>query len=96
MCFFHSSVENDCYDHLAATYFLLAERKLKKQKEKPIALNTVELMRVASSGMGMGTMLGYSPPSRNELPNMSTEAAQKTLIGVEKAVQKAEAAAKEA
>lgn len=29
----HRSVEEDSYDHVAATYFLLAERKLKKQYE---------------------------------------------------------------
>jgi DNA topoisomerase-3 len=54
-----------CFDRDVATMFLnliktentakiISVSKKEKQKEKPIALNTVELMRAASSGLGMG------------------------------------------
>jgi len=54
-----------CFDRDVAVMFLnlvksestakiVSITKKEKQKEKPIALNTVELMRAASSGLGMG------------------------------------------
>lgn len=54
-----------CFDREVAVMFLQAVKgqeearvatvtTKKKEKEKPIALNTVELMRIASSGLGMG------------------------------------------
>lgn len=39
------SVEKDCYDHLSATYFLLAERKLKKQKEERLKFSASDLRK---------------------------------------------------
>ena len=54
-----------CFDKEVATMFLQEVKAQpqalvssvttkEKQKERPIALNTVELMRIASSGLGMG------------------------------------------
>ncbi|XP_030831709.1 SNF-related serine/threonine-protein kinase [Strongylocentrotus purpuratus] len=44
------SVEKDCYDHLSATYFLLAERKLKKQKEERLKFSASDLRKAMVSG----------------------------------------------
>ncbi|XP_063951002.1 SNF-related serine/threonine-protein kinase-like [Lytechinus pictus] len=44
------SVEKDCYDHLSATYFLLAERKLKKQKEERLKFSASDLRKAMISG----------------------------------------------
>ncbi|XP_071477473.1 uncharacterized protein [Diadema antillarum] len=43
------SIEKDRYDHLSATYFLLAERKLKKQKEERLKFSASDIRRTMGS-----------------------------------------------
>lgn len=42
------------YIYIINHYRIISVESIEKTKSRPIALNTVELMRVASSGLGMG------------------------------------------
>lgn len=53
-CFFSFHQSEPKANRVPLTYSVTSIQSTEKSKSRPIALNTVELMRVASSGLGMG------------------------------------------